>query len=664
MSTRARGPPVLRLAGLWHRSYFPRASHPLLESSKMSESRWHFRRFQPGDNLSDPDFTKALFASDSDAAVARSLVREAIQNSLDARASETEVVRVRIAVHRNESAADPLAAAPFVLGLQPHLDATDAGLADAPKSNKRIPFLVLEDFGTRGLCGDSEHWRPVDIGKNAFFLFFRALGRSGKADEARGRWGVGKFVFPMSSAAHAIWGLTVPIDTGEPLLMGRAVLRTHTADGHQWHPDGHWGDRLVEGSNMVSPSRNPSLLQRFRETFRVSRTSEPGLSVVVPWLTDEIQLDGLREAVLAEYFLPLLRGQLVLEVQDDAQHELIDASTVRAYAKTSTDRVLRERLAVAVAVVDATGLALEWPVSLPWDSLTIRREDLPSALRDTLITALDAGRVISVSLPVTVGTKQPPSPRRGTLVVHLRRAEGMGGLRPLIIRDGITVSQDRTKQTYDHAALLVAERCALATAIGDAETPAHEQLQHDLLRERYKYPRKLVGFVREAASALLRAIRHGESEDDPFTLANFFPVEAEEGPQKPTPTTRKSGPKPDAPIPPIPPGRPRRFRVAQVERGFRLTGNPNAERAPVELKVLLAYDVRRGDPIRRYRPFDFDVGSKEIAKAAEGCTIAATEGNSITVRPVAPDFSLSVTGFDPQRDLIVRVTASDSEEQP
>ena len=66
----------------------------------MASSQWHFRKFAPGDNLSDPDFTKALFASDSDSAVARSLVREALQNSLDARAAGAERVHVRIAIHR------------------------------------------------------------------------------------------------------------------------------------------------------------------------------------------------------------------------------------------------------------------------------------------------------------------------------------------------------------------------------------------------------------------------------------------------------------------------------------------------------------------------------------------------------------------------------------
>jgi hypothetical protein len=623
--------------------------------------QWHFREFAPGDNLSDPDFTKALFASDSDTAVARSLVREALQNSLDARAPGAAKVRVRIAIHRDGGAASPSDAAPFTAGIEPHLRAADNGLPDRPDAAAPVPFLVLEDFGTRGLRGAPDHWKPTGIGENAFFLFFRALGRSGKENESRGRWGVGKFVFPMSSRAHAIWGLTVPDDAREPILMGRAVLRTHETRGAQWHPDGHWGERLTVDSNLVTPSRDPELISRFRAVFGISRRSEPGLSVVVPWLIDEITREGIREAVLGEYFLPLLRGELEVELVENSVAELIDQAAVRTHAEQAEDRKLRERLSLAVMVVDGKGFALDWPVTLPWTELTIRHDDLPNTLRDVLNANLDEGRVVSIRVPVTVGRKDQPVPPEGHLTVHLRRADGLGGLRPLVIRDGISLTEDKTKTVFDHTSLIVAEKCALATAIGDAETPAHEQMQHELLRDRYKYPRKLVSFVRESASTLVRVLRHGGSEDDPFTLASYFPLEADQGPQKPTTKSKPQGKKPSDDLPPLPPPSPRRFRVGRVSGGFRVSGNPGAGAPPEELVVAAAYDVRRGNPFARYQPYDFDLADPGIRKEAQGCTMASAEGNRLVIRPTKPDFAVTVTGFDPERDLIVRANAPGGE---
>jgi hypothetical protein len=621
-------------------------------------AQWHFRKFAPGDNLSDPDFTKALFATDSDSAVARSLVREALQNSLDAKANGAPRVRVRIAIHRDRKAASPAAIRPFTTGIDPHLNAFDSGLPDPPDLAAPVPYLVLEDFGTKGLRGDPEHWQPIGIGANAFFLFFRALGRSGKADESRGRWGVGKFVFPMSSHAHSILALTIPEDTRTPLLMGRTVLRTHQAGDAQWHPDGHWGERLNPDSKLVTPSRNPELIAQFCHAFSVTRTDEPGLSVVVPWLIDEITRDGLRDAVLGEYFLPLLRGELEVVLVEDGAAEMIDGAAVRTYAQQAADRKLRERLALAVMVVDGDGFALDWPATLPFGDLDVRPADLPDSLRDMLNANLDEGRAVSMRIPVTIGRKSTSTPAPGFLTVHLRRADGLGGLRPLIIRDGISLPEDKTKTVYDHVSLLVAERCALAAAIGDSETPAHEQMQHELLKDRYKYPRKLVTFVRESASALVRALRHGDSEDDPFTLASYFPLEADAGPQKPDVRAKPKGNKPTNDLPPIPAPRPRRYRIERVEGGFVVTGNPKADSVPDELVVNVAYDVRRGDPFAKYRAYDFDLSSSTVKKSAKGCEIPAASGNRIVIKPSTIGFSATVTGFDVERDLIVRAIAN------
>jgi hypothetical protein len=624
----------------------------------MHTRQWYFRKFMPGDNLSDPDFTKALFAGDSDSALARSLIREALQNSLDARAEGVSQVRVRIAVHRNASAASPLAAEPFVSGLHSHLQATENGLPDRPDLSTPISFLVLEDFGTRGLCGAPDHWRPTGIGANGFFLFFRALGRSGKQNEERGRWGVGKFVFPMSSRGHAIWGLTIPVDTKQPLLMGRAVLRTHGTVEAQWHPDGHWGERLTNESNLVTPCTDREVLDRFRGVFGITRQNEPGLSVVVPWLIDDITNDGIRDAVLGEYFLPLLRGELVVELVGNGDEVVIDANAVRSFATTAEDRRLRERLSLAVEVIDAKGIALEWPATLQWSDLTVRSDDLPDTLRDLLNSTLDEGRAVSVTIPVTIGIKKAGSPLEGRLNVHLRRADGIGGLRPLIIRDGISLSEDKTKTVFDYVSLVVAEKCALATAIGDAETPAHEQMQHELLKDHYKYPRKLVTFVREAPAALVRALRHGGSEDDPFTLASYFPIEASQGPQKPSTLSRPKGAKESNELPPLPPPRPRRFRISRVAGGFSVIGTPEQECPPEEIVISVAYDVRRGNPFAKYRAFDFDLSETGFTRVASGCEILASEGNRLVIRPSEPGFTLAVTGFDAERDLIVRASAS------
>lgn len=633
-------------------------SYKFTDELIVATPQWHFREFAPGDNLSDPDFTKALFSSDTGTSSARSLIRESLQNSLDARAAGASRVRIRIALDRRSSHLPRTTdTAPFLRGFDSHLQAEKNGLANPPAPSDPMPFLVIEDFGTNGLRGDPEHWRPVDLSGNGFFLFFRALGRSGKENEARGRWGVGKFVFPMSSEAHAIWGLTIRETDSTPLLMGRAVLRTHDCDNRSWHPDGHWGERRNPDTNLTSPVRDPQLIARFRTTFGLERTTEPGLSVVIPWVIEDITTDAIKEAVIAEYFLPLLRDELVVHLTTDGVQETIDAAAVRSYAKETADRTLREQLALAMSIVDNDTFAIDWPEVLEYGDLELRADTLPITLRETFANALEAGKTLSVTVPVTVGVKRLAVPPSGALRIHVRRSDGIGTLRPLIVRDGITVSRDKTRSLQDHVALLIAERCALATALGDAETPAHTELQHELLKDRYKYPKKLVTFVRDAASTLLKVIRQGDSSDDPFSLAGFFPVEAEQGRTIPKPVAKKKGKENEPQLPPLPPAAPRRFRVAKVDGGFRIVGNPRVPDAAPELRVTAAYDVRRGNPFKRYRSFDFDLGKRPIRIEPHACEIAAAEGAELVLRPTSPDFEVTVTGFDEARDVIVRVVA-------
>lgn len=86
--------------------------------------------------------------------------------------------------------------------------------------------------------------------------------------------------------------------------------------------------------------------------------------------------------------------------------------------------------------------------------------------------------------------------------------------------------------------------------------------------------------------------------------------------------------------------------------------NPEHAIRPAEVRVLAAYDVRRGDPFKRYRRFDFDLAAEPIAIELSGCELIAARGNELTVSIVEDAFSIEVTGFDAHRDLIVRALPS------
>src|SRR5688572_9300063 len=122
-----------------------RPSFTLLQSRRPMPllPSWHFREMDRGEINVDPVHDEFFKAQD----LADALVREAIQNSLDARRGNSKVhVRLRIAT--GEQALTPERAEPYLRGLAAHLP---PGVADFEGS---MPFLVVEDSGTRGLTGD------------------------------------------------------------------------------------------------------------------------------------------------------------------------------------------------------------------------------------------------------------------------------------------------------------------------------------------------------------------------------------------------------------------------------------------------------------------------------------------------------------------------------
>ncbi|MCI0361140.1 MAG: hypothetical protein L0211_21885, partial [Planctomycetaceae bacterium] len=146
-----------------------------------------------------------------------------------------------------------------------------------------------------------------------------------------------------------------------------------------------------------------------------------------------------------------------------------------------------------------------------------------------------------------------------------------------------------------------------------------------------------------------------EGRDDTL-LKNIFYLEepADSGKS----TTRRKGKQPDDESgdldddnPPPPTGSP--ISVKKIAGGFSISSREN-DGAPVfEIGVEVAYEVRRGNPFKKYERFDFALDAKPIMIAAEGATYQS-EGNKLQVRPTRSDFSVKVTGFDTHRDLAIR----------
>lgn len=600
-----------------------------------------------------------FFSQDAIEDASEALVREAVQNSLDAaRAGQQVVVRLRVIESLGRLAQNRIGK--ILEGLEPHLLAQGNGLLHPPGIFDCERYAVVEDFGTTGLEGDPSEWDPDAGAKNDFFAFFRAEGYSSKEGEDRGRWGVGKTVFPRSSQINAFFGVTRTQRHAHTLAMGRCILKMHKVDGISYVPDGYFGEH---DRSIVLPASTQTDLGQLEAAFEITRrrADMTGLSVIIPFLDESITADTLLRAAVRDYFHPLLAGTLVIEIAANDNVWQLSAETVKLIAKDKRDVIGPEILPIIELAewalhVQPAPILIEPPDggSPQWDAAQLPEETVEAG---RAVLAKEARQAFRCNL--TVRPKDGPA-KPSFFSVYLSNAGDQDRRRPVFVRDGIVITNAAGTTLRGRHALVTIEDLPLAALLGDAENVAHTEWNKDrsLFGQKYVHAKSYLSYVRKAAAEVVRLLTEGDVERDPDLLQDILSIvlppddheqdeDAAEG--------RDAKGKRKTPRPRGWPARPQRFRIERLQGGFAVhPGDPEAE--PLgHLQIRVAYDTNRGNPLKAWHPADFRLDQRPVEVTAEtGCSIQARADNQITMRIDSPQFRFSVTGFDPKRDLYVR----------
>lgn len=625
---------------------------------------WHFRPMERGEVNVDPVHDEFFKAQD----LADALVRESIQNSLDARRGRS-TVRVRFGFHRGARALEADRAAPYLNGLREHLAAIDpdTGIV-SPAEDEPMPFLVVEDSGTHGLRGDTgaspESDDPAE--RNDFHYFWRNVGRSRKGDSDRGRWGLGKAVFTVASKIRTVLGLTLRHDETRPLLMGQSVLRIHTLGRTRFSPYGFFAQ--IDQENFPTPLDAKGVVRRVVDDFGVDR-AQPGLSIIVPFVrSEDLAFDDLVRAVVDQYFYPVTRGDLVVDVVDDVRATTIDARTIddivgRDASESDPAARARRRLceltrwAVKLPPEDFVRLAEPAPASAPrWSE-----ECLSPHRLESLRAAFDRGARLAFDVPLHVKRKG----RRvlSSFHVFLEKDDALRRGEHHFIRRGITIPEVASKRDRPVRALVVVEEDSLARLLGDAENPAHSDWSEraDKVRALYEHGPTTVRFVKNAVAQLSTLLSRPPAGLERDFLRDLFSIDVGDGQDAETagPRGRAAGPGGRTAAPASPPTETRGSGDAAITAladGFSIRGG-----AAGHWRAEAAYHLSAGNPLRHWDHRDFDFSGDAITARARGAEIVRREGNTIELVADGP-FRLEATGFDTRRDLVVRLTRMDGED--
>ena len=192
--------------------------------------------FAPTGSISASGAMQSLGRPNMDTLVV--LVREAVQNSWDARIKDGRVVKFALSSHsKSGHSADQWRTA---------LSSRPLGLPlDDVLQRDSFEVLFVRDSNTRGLTGSTRADRIEDEHEMDFVDFVRNVGQPTTTEYGGGTYGYGKSIFYLASAARTILTYTRTKYQGrhESRLMGAALGEYHTIGGMPFTGRHWWGTK-------------------------------------------------------------------------------------------------------------------------------------------------------------------------------------------------------------------------------------------------------------------------------------------------------------------------------------------------------------------------------------------------------------------------------------
>jgi hypothetical protein len=569
-------------------------------------------------------------------------VREAIQNSLDARLNPSRPVHVNFTFYEDGIGARSA----FFHDIE--ANRKKAGLP-MPRdwTTGRARWLVVEDFYSKGL-GGSLTSRVSD-----FWNYWLNFGLSNKDGTGRGGRGIGRVTFLIASQVQSVIGYTRRASDGITAACGMSVLRAQE-DGDEFLSTHAYLARQEQGS--IYDLYNTDVFHKaVCDAFGFDGYNgeyNSGLALAIPYPHDELTPEGILAAAIENFAPAIMNGMLVLGVNG----RRLDSDSIISIAPDVAHRmndeavksdVSRYLTLIAKACDEKEQVSISAPNAMKGDLAALHESDLIKKLQEST----DEGN--SIVLKITFPLERHNKTQDVSLTAVL--AKTPVNVRPIdrLFREGMSLPDVRASNPGELDLVILVEDETLATYLNFCEGKAHL----DLLESK-GIPEKLAenGFagvrVKRLVKALpveLRKLLIPEvSEPDSNVFDSFFSIPSD----KPGKTSRrKDAPEPDdpGPVDPPPPRIPI-FKVDTLPDGLRVRANPDFNDWPVNLTMTVAY----ADGSRRPAWSEHDFRLDDLALTHDGCELEHAK-NKLKAMNCGPDCFIEITGFDANRELDTQI---------
>lgn len=629
------------------------------------------------------------FFNDQDASTA--LVREAVQNSLDAVLDTTKpvIVRFKLASFQWSSLNPFLQTCKGGVSVDNHLSSSDLGKFAGSFSGKKLRCLIIEDEGTKGLIGETDK-NNARSGSN-FVGFWWNDGISGKGRGSSGSHGVGKTTLTRISEMSLFLAITKRSDDQKRYLLGFSNLPYHRVNNTSYLGYGRYGRSIKEnGKAKFMPIEENSKIEEFLSTFSLKR-DESGLSVFIPGVPRTVNSRGLLLAAVRDYYWPILKGELIIEVVDhdiDKPKRTIDAKSLNYILhclseetghsdKAVTDTKYRVSIAEEILSL-RTGnnpnfFAGNVPQMRTINSGATRGDVSKSSFSDDnlkrMFSAFEQGELIGFSFSLQFKPRDGKE-QTGIVEVYFKKGDHKLTDNAQFIRNQIIISKQPSNiPAKNVSCFLIAEDKDMSDYLKEAEEPAHTRWFLNRFNEQKSFTSDwALRFVMDLPAHMYRIL--SREDEEAITYENFaediFSIKepTNNGPKK------KNGRKPDQSSKPKDIPTVKRQPVIRVERDI---GNPGFDLLPVGNIAEVLEQEESAFPIRvsvkaaylspqgknkswnDYSKIDFEFGKTipiDITPKGSAKVLKASK-NTFTVELLKPDFRVSAKGFHRNRDLLV-----------
>ena len=565
-------------------------------------------------------------------------VREAIQNSLDARLDQTRPVQMNFNFFEDQ------------LGQRKNF--LDDIITFRKKAELSIPkkweygkinWLVVEDFNTKGLAGD------LKLRTSDFWNYWLNFGLSNKDGTGRGGRGIGRVTFLLASSIQSVIGFTRRVDDNITAVCGMSVLKACT-HGPKFKST-HAYLAASENDNIYNLYHSDEFFNLTQKSFGFTGFDDEygsgfGLAILYPY--EELNRNGILAAAIENFAPAIMKNSLVITV-DDCE---LNSITIEEVALEVKDQLNNKAIKADVSrYLDYMKNALKKNTSIKIKLRNANKSEFEKLQNENSFAALQ--EKINNGEKINLEISFPLKRYDRTRIVSLKAVIGStpSGHPSIdrLFREGMSLPDVKTSNPSELDLVLLVDKGELATYLNFCEGKAHLDLQASK-----EVKQKLIsqGFgdnpatVRRLIKALQVELRNlmtpNPDEPDTTVFKGYFSI--------PTKNKQEKGGKIDPnPRPDLKP-KTKAFFIKQISSGFRVMANTDFEDWPVDIKVRLAY--ADGTRFPSWSNFDFELNKLIIEY--KDCDFSS-EKNFIVGKNCGPETIIEITGFDTNRELDVQL---------